>query len=526
MKLRKLMHLILLITLVLTLTAFQESDIDEIELPEYIEVEDEFGVFPFWYPEGWVSIDFGGLVGFSTSEEVLLSGEPEEGEPFGLATVMSENALSAFASDDMSMEEILNVIVHIYAGDMENNELNIVETLEINGREAASVSGVIRDGLLNMVFVIVKIDDGVAIIMITVTDDIEEYVPIAHAIAGKISLTPLEVAIMDGDIELSQTIASEDGMLTVKYPEGWVAEADRNSVFFANSKEAFDNYVEEFEDGMASGSVFILDLDEWGLETGASPEDAMAAIVVDDGFNFSAIDTFEVNGREAALVTIWDVEDGKQFNQVAVLVEEGGVLIVVTIETLDDVDQYIPIARAIAGNISLPALEVAIMEGDIELPQTIITSDDGRLTVKIPGDWVAEWIGYNVFFANSQEALDTFPGEFEEGMVSGSVYVLDLEERGLETGVSPEDAMAAIVVGEGSDDVEFSAIDTFEVNGREAALVTILGVVDGKQWNLVGVLVEEGGVLIMVAIQTLDDVDQYVPIAREIAGQLEFVTDH
>jgi hypothetical protein len=525
MTLRKLMHLILLITLVLTLAAFQESDIDEIELPEYIEVEDEFGVFTFWYPEGWVSIDFGGLVGFSSSEEVLLSGEPEEGEPFGLATVMSKNALSAFASDDMSMEEILNVLVGIYVGDMENNELNIVETLEINGREAASVSGVIRDGLHNMVFVIAKIDDGVAIIMITVSDDIDEYVPIAHAIAGKISLPALEVAIMDGDIELPQTITSGDGVLTVKYPEGWVAEADRDSVHFASSREAFDNYVEDFEEGMASGSVYILDLEEWGLETGATPEDAMAAIVVAaDGFEISAIDTFEVNGREAALVTIWDVEDGKQFNQVAVLVEEGGVLIAVTIETLDDVDQYVPIARAIAGKISLPALEVAIMDGDIELLQTI-TSDDGRLTVKIPGDWVAEWIGYNVFFANSQEAFDTSSGEFEEGMASGSVYILDLEEWGLETGASPEDAMAAIVVDDRFDDDEFSAINTFEVNGREAALVTILAIVDGKQWNQVAVLVEEGGVLIMAGIQTLDDVDQYVPIARDIAEQLEFVPD-
>jgi hypothetical protein len=157
-------------------------------------------------------------------------------------------------------------------------------------------------------------------------------------------------------VELSQSITVEDdsGTLTVKYPEGWVADNAGGAVQFANNQAVLGSYFDELEQGMANGNVTLLDLERWRLEVGATPEDAIAVITSGRGneeLEYSAVDTSKVNGRDAALVTFPFIENGKQINQLAILVDEGGVLIGVLLATPDDIDEYKDIARAIAGQL-------------------------------------------------------------------------------------------------------------------------------------------------------------------------------
>ena len=164
-----------------------------------------------------------------------------------------------------------------------------------------------------------------------------------------------------GDFELSQSISLEDPdmgiTVTVKYPDGWVANNDQGQIEFANSQYALD--ADEPEDGMVAGMSmgFTAEMATlFGAGEGAGPAAIVSVFVgifAGEGGEFGDPETFEVDGKSAAMVGGSATADGVTLNMVLVVIDEGAGFGIIIIATPDDIDQYETLAKDIAGALEI-----------------------------------------------------------------------------------------------------------------------------------------------------------------------------
>lgn len=163
------------------------------------------------------------------------------------------------------------------------------------------------------------------------------------------------------DFDLSQSISLEDPDLgitiTVKYPDGWVANNDEGQIEFANSQDALD--ADEPGDGMVAGMAMALPaemLSALGAEEGAGPEvvmDLFLEFFASEGGEFGDAETFEVDGKSAASVSGSATEDGETINMVVVVIDEGDGFGIIMVGSPDDIGQYETLAKDMAGELEI-----------------------------------------------------------------------------------------------------------------------------------------------------------------------------
>ena len=167
-------------------------------------------------------------------------------------------------------------------------------------------------------------------------------------------------------------------------------------------------------------------------------------------------------------------------------------------------------------------------DGDFNLSQSISLEDPEvgiKTTVKYPDGWVASSDDGQIQFANSQEAFDAVDNDAPEGgMVIGTVAGFPVEMAamfGAAEGAGPEDIIGTFAQIFSSEGGEFGDPETFEIDGKSAARITGNTTVEGETLNVVLVVVDEGDGFGIVIIMTVDDIDQYKTLAKDIAGTLE-----
>ena len=170
------------------------------------------------------------------------------------------------------------------------------------------------------------------------------------------------------EVNLSQSLSGtmeEVGSYTVQYPEGWVGQADDDggTLMIAINQAALDKAntpgVKEINEGEVAASMMVLPEMIYFLfeipEDGG-PEDAIAGFITSMASeesteaNLSDPETFDANGKSAALASGTITENGTTTGAiVATVAVDGGVGIIIFVTHPDEVDDYIATARAMAG---------------------------------------------------------------------------------------------------------------------------------------------------------------------------------
>jgi hypothetical protein len=156
--------------------------------------------------------------------------------------------------------------------------------------------------------------------------------------------------------DLSQTITSEDGSITISYPGSWAAEGLPGGVFLYNSQELMDNPpLEEIGTNQLMGAVEVApaaNVVDLGLEEGASPLEILNALyspIQEDGGGLD-ISSFIADGKDAAIMTGGIAMDGQDADVIVVVVAvDAGYGVINFITSSGEGHRYEATARAIAG---------------------------------------------------------------------------------------------------------------------------------------------------------------------------------
>jgi hypothetical protein len=157
--------------------------------------------------------------------------------------------------------------------------------------------------------------------------------------------------------DLSQTITSEDGSITISYPGSWAAEGLPGGVFLYNSQELMDNPpLEEIGANQLMGAVEVApaaNVVDLGLEEGASPLEILNVLyspIQEDGVGQMDISGFDAGGKAAAIMTGGIAMDGQDADVIVVVVAvDAGYGVINFITSSGEGHRYEATARAIAG---------------------------------------------------------------------------------------------------------------------------------------------------------------------------------
>lgn len=161
----------------------------------------------------------------------------------------------------------------------------------------------------------------------------------------------------NGDsITLAQSVTSDDG-ISINYPDGWAVDTSFG-IFIANSQDLFDGDTSNFEDNQVLGSIISLPA------TGAEGEDASSLLDgyvqstlsnLNDGenLNFEDVETFDANGKSAAIVTGSGTSEGvtNDLANIVVAVDDENYVLFSFLSGDGQMAQFLDTLRAIAGSV-------------------------------------------------------------------------------------------------------------------------------------------------------------------------------
>ena len=162
----------------------------------------------------------------------------------------------------------------------------------------------------------------------------------------------------------SVTADFEGGTLTVRYPEGWVntvEDGDNDSepgLFFfpylglATNQTLLDSPSSALPGLLQAGDVALIILAGTPQEEGITPEAMTTGLLADgaaDAVSMSDVETFQIDGRSAAISYGTTLEEGQTVGAILCAVELGEVAAVMLFYVPEaEVDQTIALARDIA----------------------------------------------------------------------------------------------------------------------------------------------------------------------------------
>lgn len=169
--------------------------------------------------------------------------------------------------------------------------------------------------------------------------------------------------VVSGD--LSQSITSTDGSITVSYPADWAAEAQPGQVSLFNSQDLMDNPPgETIGEGQLVGSVAATPLQgavELGLDAGASPLEVLEVLygpVEDPNLTIQEPQSFETNGLQAASIFGSFAMEGQAADTLVIIVRtDTGYGILNFIGATGSIQVYEATAREIAGSVQFAPIE-------------------------------------------------------------------------------------------------------------------------------------------------------------------------
>lgn len=188
--------------------------------------------------------------------------------------------------------------------------------------------------------------------------------------------------------------------------------------------------------------------------------------------------------------------------------------------------------RALLVCIALTAFVLAACGSEdiqlVPLSQSITTSD-GLLTVSYPETWAVQEANFQLFFANSEEALSVPTREIGAGQIQGTVNVLtdnSLSVLNLTTGARPRqvlDRFISLTGRESPISLNINNRDDFRANGRNAVIATGTANDDGNRYGVIFLLIRvDGGYGFLSFATPENQTGQYISELRSMAASIQY----
>lgn len=164
----------------------------------------------------------------------------------------------------------------------------------------------------------------------------------------------------------------------------------------------------------------------------------------------------------------------------------------------------------------------------VPLSQSITTSD-GLMTVSYPENWIVQEAAFQLFFANSEDAMNAVTREIGNGQIQGTVNVLtnnSLSVLNLAPGARPRqvlDRFISVTGRESPISISISNRDDFRANGRNAVIATGTANDDGNRYGVIFLLIQvDGGYGFLSFATPENQTGQYVSELRSMAASIQY----
>jgi hypothetical protein len=458
-----------------------------------VTMASEAGTMMVPVPEGWVTSVFNTSIVYmansaaaldNTIEDTFLPGEAQ----ITLATVRSDYLMDASGMDDA--ETVMAILEYML--ELPGTTGAMPQTLALTTVNDVPVATSYLKANESHSFAQVRmVSDETFLLMeiIAAPGELAQWQALGEAVFVRIdvpgdALAPDPDATPTGSfVELSETYSAEDIAFTVDIPAGWATRSSfPNGVAIGTSEAALDLWQNHaFAPGDAHAFIgygtaeemFEIESDE-PLTPVELFEQGMAA-------EADASDVpFEVDGPYEATVGDWDAA-------YLTVTQPESAIFLVTVDTGDgnylssyiqtSVEEVEMMSEVLWEMLDTVRFNDASMQSDLALTE-VYTADEEGFTVRYPAGWVTRAGGPNgVDIASSEAALDKIIfdsftlGEFHAFVGYGPASD---QFRGMTiTGMPPEEILALGFDVEIPLGMTLGDIETFSVNDRPAAALTI-----------------------------------------------------
>lgn len=220
-------------------------------------------------------------------------------------------------TSESSMVEILELAFQ--AADSVEIQFGEIVALEIGGRPAARIDASPKDGGEGFVLLVDYGDNLIGGVAVgAATGELTDWEATVLAIIASIQIeaageaTPEATATESAALDLTESVTTGNGLLTVQYPEGWLTrDSDDESVYIAPDEESLDkSFGNDFSSGQAEIMIgaqavedIIADMN-LPLENDASPQKilqgAVKAAAAEGGITFDPVESVSIGDKRAA----------------------------------------------------------------------------------------------------------------------------------------------------------------------------------------------------------------------------------
>lgn len=343
---------------------------NQIELPEMYRIRRADG-FAIRYPAGWVIYEIEDELVF-TNDATALTDEhefPAAGQVIGSVSWIPPETYAQIgfsAADDLP--EIFDIILEKLSAD------HLVEGRErrrftINGKDGIYVVNRVTDQnrTADGMFILVDEEPGYSILIVLIArGEFDRFSDTVLAIAGSIETNQtrerLSRYVFTGIDELTQTITTRSsgfGIVTMRYPAEWVAEAIKPGVItFASDWETLYGESVIPDKGRVLGQYVFLPGDSirevLSVEADSTPQAIIRAIVNQQ--TPESLETLTIRNHDAALVSISLVNDQMIASGIVLVVAETNGYSILSINTPHgQAAQYRSLLRAMAASLEFEA---------------------------------------------------------------------------------------------------------------------------------------------------------------------------
>ncbi|PJF42579.1 MAG: hypothetical protein CUN55_09845 [Phototrophicales bacterium] len=331
-------------------------------------------------------------------------------------------------------------------------------------------------------------------------------------------LLPSTSNVLAQDSELPKVIASEDGLVSLRVPDGWLALDSSNDpqialfttqLWFGDSEDAINTRLEYNRNGSGTvvglgGGAFLTNEDVYQQAFGEAPTaqgliEVLSEFNRNAGFTVDELTEVTVNGHNGFFTIIDSTSFNDERSLVVTLDTPNGVALVLASGTSSNVAENAELLVDIANTFQTPAEQTTTPASDptagtggptdYTITRTI-SDPEGRVSIQLPSAWFVEnhldEPSEAIIFGESPEAISSRVEDFEEPGggevigVGGSIAFIDMGELGI-ANPTPEnyavDLLADIAESYVQNGAEILVESTpFEVYGNNA------GALLGVQW--------------------------------------------
>lgn len=353
-----------------------------------------------------------------------------------------------------------------------------------------------------------------------------------------LSLSATATWAQDTTSEDANTYTTEDGKITLTYPEDWLSNTnDSGSAYFANTEAALGHtFGQDLAEGEVQVSIYTGDIEELLFQSDLDPdataldllEFAIEASPEGDGLEFETPEAGDFKGYDAASVDL--TADGFEGYALFIDFGDGYYAGLQAITAQGELARWRNKINALVESIEYNGEADEQPTGEtLELTETYSAPEDRIISVNYPAGWAAQSsFPPGVDFGSTETALDLWLGDtFAPGDVHLSIAIgtpAEVFEQVPDGDSTPAELLdfALETDGDADSSIEFSEIEEITVGDLAAAQLS--GIMETSALYVVVIDNEDGRVIAAQAQTAPEELEENTALLLAILETLE-VTD-